>query len=56
MKGTHKHTEASLICFDNHRCLYQLEDSKRKLSTECYKRKTWKGKIDEKNFKMKQRE
>ena len=28
MKGTHKHTDASLICFNNHRCLSQSEESK----------------------------
>ena len=28
MKGTHKHTEAELICFDNHRCISQSEESK----------------------------
>ena len=27
MKGTHKHKEASLICFDNPRCLSQSEKS-----------------------------
>ena len=28
MKGTHKQTEASLKCLDNHRCLFQSEESK----------------------------
>ena len=28
MKVTHKHTEASLIRFDNHRCLSQSEECK----------------------------
>ena len=28
MKGTHKYTEAYLMCFDNHRCLSQSEESK----------------------------
>ena len=27
MKGTHKHTEASLIRLNNHRCLSQSEES-----------------------------
>jgi hypothetical protein len=28
MKGTHKHMEASLKCFENHRCLSQSGESK----------------------------
>ena len=28
MKGTHKHTEALLIHFDNHRCVSQSEECK----------------------------
>ena len=28
MKGTHKHTEVSLIRFDNHRCLSRSEERK----------------------------
>ena len=27
MKGTHKYTEVLLICFDNHRCFSQSEES-----------------------------